>query len=106
MSRRELLVVSPEPIDDPGSGWIRDLLPGTAAVYRDPALLWRSARAVFASGGISTPGDVRRLIEPVADDTAEGAIPPGLAAQAGKQEGKDWSDRGMARMNVLKLDIG
>ena len=106
MSGPELLVVSPEPIDDPGLGWIRDLLPGTAAVYRDPALLWRSARAVFASGGISTPGDVRRLIETVADDTAEGAIPPGLAAQAGKQEGKDWSDRGMARMNVLKLDEG
>ena len=32
----ELLVVSPEPVPDPGPGWIRDLLPGTAAVYGDP----------------------------------------------------------------------
>ncbi len=103
---REMLVVSPDAVDDPGPGWIRDVLPGTAAVYRDPALLWRSARAVFGAGGITTPDDVRALIETVADAEAEGAIPPGLAAQAGRNEGKDRADRDLGRQAVLNLRAG
>ena len=102
----EMLVVSPEPISDPGPGWIRDMLPGTAAVYQDPALLWRSARAVFGAGAITTPDDVRVLIEAVADTETDGAIPSGLAAQAGRKEGKDRAEHELGRQNVLSLKMG
>ncbi len=99
----ELLVVSPDPVDDPAPDWIRAVLPGTAAVYRDPALLWRGARAVFAAGGISTPGDMRPLVEQAGNDAE---VPAGFAAQTGRAEGKGHAAREMARQNVLDCAAG
>jgi CRISPR-associated endonuclease/helicase Cas3 len=72
--RPELLVVSPEAVPAPNSDWIKGPLPGTAAVYRDPALLWRSAREVFARGALTTPQDMRPLIEATFDRSAAGAV--------------------------------
>ena len=83
----DLVVLSPEPVDAPGPGWIRDLLPGTAAVYDDPALLWRSARALFARGSLTTPDDMRPLIEVAADGVSPGQAPAGLAAKAAPGRG-------------------
>ena len=102
----ELLVLSPDPVSAPGSGWIRDLLPGTAAVYPDPALLWRSARAIFARPELATPEDMRRLIEEVADISAPGAVPPGLMAASNKAGGKDAAAAGIAGQNVLRFSDG
>lgn len=98
----ELLVMSPAPVDDPPPDWIKATQPGTAAVYRDPALLWRSARAVFAAGSIATPDDMRALIE----GAAEGEIPPGLSAQAQRAAGQAQAAAGMARMNTLRFRDG
>jgi CRISPR-associated endonuclease/helicase Cas3 len=99
----ELLVVSPEAMAEPAADWIRAAQPGTAAVYRDPALLWRSARAVFARGAIVTPGDMRPLIEAAFDRAAPDAIPPALAAAAREAEGKEQAAQGVARMNLLSF---
>lgn len=98
----ELLIVSPEAVDAPGADWIRGPLPGTAAVYHDPALLWRGARALFALGSITTPDDMRKLVEAAAD----GPIPAALSSQVERAEGKDRADSQMARQNTLKLDTG
>lgn len=100
----ELVVISPEPVDSPAADWIAGPQPGTLAVYRDAALLWRSARAIFGRGAIATPGDMRPLIEEVFDDTAEGAIPPALAASAARAKGQDHAATGIARQNLLVLD--
>lgn len=105
VDRAELLVVSPEPVDDPAADWVRATQPGTAAVYRDPALLWRGARALFGRGMIRTPDDMRPLIEAAADADGMG-VPPALAAQAGRADGKGLSDAGLAAQNVLKLREG
>ena len=102
----ELLVVSPEPVDDPGPDWIRASQPGTAAVYRDPALLWRGARAVFDAGCITTPDDMRPMIEAAADDAGEGSIPPGLSAQADRARGETLASSSLARQNVLSFKDG
>ncbi|UFN49148.1 CRISPR-associated helicase Cas3' [Roseomonas sp. OT10] len=99
----ELLVVSPEPAADPPVGWLRDALPGTAAVYRDPALLWRTAREVFRRGAIATPEDMRPLIEAAYDRDAPGAVPPALARAAQEAEGKAHSATGLAAQNVLDV---
>ncbi len=99
----ELLVVSPDPVDDPPADWLRALLPGTAAVYRDPALLWRGARAVFLAGGIATPEDMRPLVEQAGDDAM---IPPGLAGQTEEAKGKALADAEMGRQNVLAFERG
>lgn len=98
----EMLVLSPDPVDDPPAGWIRDLLPGTAAVYRDPALLWRSARAIFETGALVTPDDMRPMIEAVAD----GVVPEGLAPAADRAAGKDAAAAGFGAQNVLRLMDG
>ncbi|WP_187830432.1 CRISPR-associated helicase Cas3' [Siccirubricoccus phaeus] len=95
----ELLVVSPAPVADPPADWIRAAQPGTAAVYRDPALLWRSARAVFARGAIETPGDMRPLIEAAAADER----PAALARAAQEAEGKVHAETEIARQNLLSF---
>ena len=98
----EMVVLSPEPVDAPGSGWIADLLPGTAAVYRNPAVLWRGARALFAAGALVTPDDMRPMIEAA----AEGDVPEGLAAQTYRAVGVDQAAGGIARQNVLDFRRG
>jgi CRISPR-associated endonuclease/helicase Cas3 len=96
----ELLVVSPDPVDDPPAHWIVAPQPGTAAVYRDPALLWRSARAVFSRGAITTPQDMRPLIEAAADRDHE---PPALAKAAQDAEAKALAQAGIGAQNVLDV---
>jgi CRISPR-associated endonuclease/helicase Cas3 len=102
----DLLVVSPEPVDDPSANWIKAALPGTAAVYRDHALLWRSAREVFARGAITTPDDMRPVIEAVFDRGAAGAVPLGLAASDQAAHGKGLGQTGLAAQIVLNLRKG
>lgn len=102
LAAAEMVVLSPDPVDAPAPGWISDLLPGTAAVYADSALLWRSARAIFAHGALVTPDDMRPMIEAA----AEGAVPEGLSARSMRAIGKDKSAGSIARMNVLKFDEG
>ena len=99
----ELLVVSPEPVADPPADWIARPLPGTAAVYRDPALLWRSAREVFARGALTTPQDMRPLIEATFDRATDGAVPAALAIASDRAEGKEMAEVGIASQNVLDV---
>jgi len=106
LSRPELLIVSPEPVDAPTANWIMSTLPGTGSVYRDHALLWRSARAVFSRGAITTPDDMRPIIESVYDADAEGAVPPALTRSADEAYSKERSHIGIAAQNVLNLRKG
>ena len=106
MAGPELLVVSPEPVDEPAANWIMATLPGTGSVYRDHALLWRSARAVFGRGAIATPDDMRPIIEAVFDRDADGAVPSALAASADSSYSKELSRIGIASQNVLDLRKG
>jgi CRISPR-associated endonuclease/helicase Cas3 len=99
----EMLVVSPDAVADPDADWIKRLLPGTAAVYRDPALLWRSAREVFGRGALTTPQDMRPLIEATFDRTVDGAVPPALAPASDRAEGKEMAEVGIASQNVLDV---
>lgn len=100
----ELLVLSPEPVADPPADWVRALLPGTAVVYPDPALLWRGARALFSTGSIVTPGGVRGLIE--AAYAPEGEVPPALATQQERAQGTATAHGNLAHQNVLQLEKG
>ena len=102
----ELLVISPEPVETPTQGWIKDVLPGTGSVYRDHALLWRSAREVFRRGAITTPDDMRPLIEVAFDREAEGAVPPALADSADDAYAKELTRIGIAAQNVMDLRKG
>lgn len=98
-----LHIVSPEPVDEPAADWGRSVIPRTFSVYRDPALLWRSARAAFARGEIATPGDMRPLIEAAGD---EANTPAALRRAANKAGGKRSADAAIGLMNALAFEDG
>lgn len=100
-----LQVLAPHWSEAPDEDWVRRLLPGTAAVYDDPACLWRTVRLLREFGGIELPRYSRALIEgvysPDLDDLPEILQEAALAA-----EGRQRGDKGMARYNSLDLDKG
>jgi CRISPR-associated endonuclease/helicase Cas3 len=99
-----LLLLSPEPADDPGRAWLGEELRRTGFVYPDHALLWRSARALLQRGCIETPDGIRRLVEDAYDRDAPNAVPTGLASAAIRAEGAELAAAGVALQNVLKID--
>ncbi|MGY0483953.1 CRISPR-associated helicase Cas3' [Endobacter medicaginis] len=105
-ARCEMLLLSPPPVAEPDIDWLRRLLPGTEAVYRDPALLWRTARALFARGAITTPDDMRPLIETAYDRDGPAQVPEALRLAAERAEGEARAASGIAAQNVLRFDHG
>jgi CRISPR-associated endonuclease/helicase Cas3 len=99
-----LLLLAPEPVDDPSRGWLGAELRRTGFVYPDHALLWRSARALLRRGCIETPGGIRQLVEAAYDRDASNAVPTGLASAAIRAEGAELAAAGVALQNVLKID--
>lgn len=97
----EMLILSPDPAQVASAHWGRDLLPGGFHVYDNPRVLWRTAAALFASGRLATPQDVRGLINRVyAPDDAPDDPPP-LVDPAGRAQAQDWADRAFANGNLL-----
>jgi CRISPR-associated endonuclease/helicase Cas3 len=94
-----LLLLSPEPVADPPADWLGGA--ATRFVYNNPAVLWRSARALLSAGCITTPDNVRALVEAAYDETN---TPPGLDAATLRADGRDAAERGVAAQNVLTWD--
>ncbi|MCW3476877.1 CRISPR-associated helicase Cas3' [Limobrevibacterium gyesilva] len=93
-----LLVVSPEPTTDADGGWLCGPLRRTRNIYRW-TILWRTARELFGTGAIATPGDVRRLIEAVYAKPDD--VPEGLRAALAAEQGVESAAIAMGKMNVL-----
>jgi CRISPR-associated endonuclease/helicase Cas3 len=60
-----LLVVSPDPAVEIAHDWYAAAFPRAAWVYRNHALLWVSALALFERERVRVPEDVRALVEAV-----------------------------------------
>ena len=104
MDAPTLHVVSPDPAAAPGRDWLSATLPGTGRVYRDHALLWRSARLLFAAGGFDAPGDVRGLVEAAYADGAE--VPPALGGSAHRALSAEGEGRTAASRMALPVADG
>ena len=110
-----LLVLSPEPSDNAERMWPAPLLPKTVFVYRDAALLWRSAKAIFTAGKIVSrtslarapveSGEVRALIEAVYGADIP-AVPPSLEAAEIKSIGARSGERTQASYSTLDFQKG
>jgi CRISPR-associated endonuclease/helicase Cas3 len=96
-----LLVVSPAPVDDAATDWIRGTLPGTSFVYRNHALLWQTAKVLFAAGKIDSPSGVRDLVEAVYGREALDGTPKGLERSHLEALGQESAGRSMADQNLL-----
>lgn len=103
-----LLVVSPDPQGPVAQDWLTALLPRAAAVYGDHALLWRSARLLFAAGRIEAPEDLRRMVEAVyAKHLAPGLeTPEALLATEGEAWGAHSAERAVAQQAALNYEDG
>jgi CRISPR-associated endonuclease/helicase Cas3 len=114
------LILSPEPADDVESMWPAPVLPKTNFVYKDAALLWRSAKAIFTAGKIVSrtslalapieTGEVRALIEAVYSEAGCGdailGIPRSLEKAETRALGTRSGDRTQAHYNTLDFHKG
>jgi CRISPR-associated endonuclease/helicase Cas3 len=94
-----LLLLSPEPVVDPPANWIGDA--PTRFVYHNPAVLWRSACALLSEGRITTPDNIRSLVEAAYN---EANTPLQLEVATFRAVGKEGAARGVAGQNVLAFD--
>ncbi len=100
-----LHVLAPAPIEDADKDWIKRFLPGTAAVYPDPAILWRTAKLLLEHSALRMPDDARVLIEGVYGEAKIDAPAP-LTELAQQVEGQNSADRSLGNYNSLKFNEG
>lgn len=101
----ELVVLAPVPNEDAPKEWLGGIFAGSAAVYRNTGILWRTVRTLVAEGGIRTPERLRPLIESVYGEGAD-EPPSGLSGSTQSAEGKEAGHAATARYSVLKLRAG
>jgi CRISPR-associated endonuclease/helicase Cas3 len=104
----ELLVLSPDPADVRDHKWYGQISERAAFVYGHHGIVWRSAKVLFETGHITTPGGVRDLIERVYGHlpTEFGDVPEQLWRQSQQAVGKTSAERSIAKANLLQLDAG
>jgi len=98
------IVRAPRYSDDPTAEWVSGSLRRTSFVYRDPAVLWRTQRALRASGEIVTPEGLRPLIEEVY--ASDAPVPEGLSSLSMRAYGDTLARAGQGRYNILSLNQG
>lgn len=102
-----LHVYAPAWSDNPGKDWLRNKLPGTAAVYSEmDAHMWLTQKMLLARGGFRTPDDVRPLVEGVYGPEAEQEVPEGLKARWQARQGGDLADASVGSLNGIRIQSG
>ncbi len=99
----ELLVVAPPRNPDPPQDWLGSVFRGTAAVYRNHGVLWRTVEALVAAGAIETPDALRGLVEAV---YGSDEVPDALLLAAQRAEAKDLGAASTATYGTLKATHG
>lgn len=99
----ELVVLAPQPNEDPPSDWLAGIFKGTAHVYENAGVLWRTVRTLSQAGAIVTPGGLRDLIESVygLDD-----VPASLLTVTQRAEGEQSGNAATAAISTLKAPVG
>lgn len=80
--------------------------PGTLALYRDPAVLWRSVAALFGSGHVGqivAPAGLRHLVDA---DYGRADAPAGLVEASLRAQARETRMRGVADRVVLDVASG
>ena len=107
ISAPELLVLSPDPGQVLDAKWYALVSRRAARVYGHHGIVWRSAKTLFATGHITTPGGVRGLVEAVYSRALDDDdVPEPLRYRANTAAGKDSAAAANAKGNVLSLKAG
>jgi len=100
-----LQVVCPDPACVESAKWLVPVLGKAAYVYKNPAVMWQSARTLFDAGAIRVPDDLRSMIEQVY--LGQGAsLPPGLESASLHAQGEETGQASLAKFNLASLDKG
>ncbi|WP_256940737.1 CRISPR-associated helicase Cas3' [Acetobacter indonesiensis] len=99
----ELYILSPVPEKKVDKNWVSHFLPKTAGVYRNAALLWRTADVLKQEKEIKSPENIRYLIEQAADLSD---VPEALMGDRNNAEGRGRAEKGLAMQNVLNYEAG
>ena len=102
-----LYLFAPRPDDHAGSYWLEDeRFRGSAAVYQDLGLLWRSIKVLLDKGQYRMPEDARYLIDSVYSDECMLPTPEKVEEASYAADGKRRAEASMANFNQLDLDAG
>ncbi len=100
---RELVVLAPVFSEQPSSEWLGGPFAGTAYVYGNSGVLWRTVKVLSSELAIRTPQGMRALIGAVYDDDE---VPDSLLAAAQRAEGKESAFAATANYATLKVSAG
>ncbi len=106
MAGPRLLVVAPDPAAEIGKDWYAAAFPRAAWVYKNHALLWLSASALFAHGPVRVPEDVRSLVEAVYGGDPDDWAPAALKGNVIRALGEAQAARSVASSNLLSVAKG
>lgn len=101
----ELVVVSPDPAGAVAADWVSAAFPRAAHVYRDHAILWRTARELAARPAFRVPEDVRPAIEAVFS-TDETDLPKALERNYYEALGRAGAEKAAAHGVLLDFTAG
>ncbi|KAA3605190.1 MAG: CRISPR-associated helicase Cas3' [Planctomycetota bacterium] len=99
-------LLSPSPLGSVLSDWPAKVLPRTGFVYRDPAILWRTAAWLEQNRGFQVPDDARNAIETVYADESPLKVPDSLIDRSEQAEGDRLAQAGTASQSVLTMKTG
>lgn len=99
-------ILAPDPSVTPEETWLKDVLPGTQAVYRHVGHLWLTQQILLKEQVIEPTKNSRILIEEVFGEEAQDYIPEALRDLSWAAEGDAGGKRGIARLNRLDLSKG
>ena len=100
---RALWVLAPPYADDPPADWLGGPFRGTAHVYADAGVLWRTVRALADVRAIVTPGGLRPLVEAV---YSSDEVPAALQRAADRAKGQELTGAAAATYGTLKVPVG
>lgn len=100
-----LAVLTPDPSVVKDAKWLEETLGKAAFVYKDPALMWRTAKVLTKQGSIRIPEDLRPMIEHVYQEEADD-MPPVFLARFNEAKGEAYKGQSLAGFNVIDVAGG
>jgi len=102
----ELIVYTPQPLENAPSNWIKSCMPGTAAVYENHGHLWLTADWFHQNSTLRIPQDLRWAIKYVFDPNSYDLIPPDLQRSYNETIGKGNCAESQGSAAALDLSNG
>ena len=100
-----MMVLTPDPVDDPEPEWYAEMFKTGQHVYPRPGLLWLTSRLLMEKGGIRLPEDARELVEGAYGNGGL-AAPEVFKDKDDYAKGEDSAGRAMADYASLDFEKG